>query len=798
VDFIGYFGRAAGFAGANYWETQLVGGGSTQAAQVGIAAGFASGAEAQALYPFLAAPLVATQAQIVSFVNAVFMNLFGHPQAAGATYWPTQLTATIATAATQGSPTAVANYIANAVGQFIYDVALGAAPADQIALSAKVQVANFFTADSQTFNIATPVGSLAWTEATNVISGVTSPTQVAAAEAAIGTFFANAATGQTFTLTVAPDIMPGLVGSNGTSVTGNDTIIGTNLTLSPFDNLNGGAGNNLMIITDTTGAGPGTGAGINTSTIAGLAITNVQNATFSSQFGNIVVVTTPTVLNNVVTINETVGPGSIGTITTSGNATSVSVTGTASEAVVTDASATPTLAAVTLSGIGIASTVTDNALATLTLNTSNAPVLVTQTTGGHTLGLVVNGDSVGATVTDNFATTVNVTSTVATSTLSVVTTATDTSFNVLSGAATPPAVSIANAALNIGVLNMSSSATTVTVSDADTSAVVIGTLNATATKTFTVTDTGGNLTLGTVVVGGVSSVNDAAVAAGVTETYTNTGTGVITVGTNGAAVESTAAFAGIFALNLNGAVAYQDLFDGVATGINVIGGTDNSRVVFDAFAGAGAAATSDNITLGNGSNVVADFSVAGQVNVTLGSGANTVLLGDGNEGVSPVPIALPGLGAGTTTTGVYNVVLAPHTVNNTISVPDIGAGVGAGTFATTVIQGAMGSPAGQEKIMIDHAAAALTQVVIGPLSLWTPANIAAAGSPAIAIGEIGADLVAAAVATPSYASAIFGGNTYVVEEQAHVFAAASTVVVELTGVHTIGNSATLGAFTVLS
>jgi hypothetical protein len=239
-------------------------GGSTQAAQVGIAAGFSVQPEATTLYPFLATPLVSTPATINSFVNAVFMNLFGHPQATGATYWPTQLQNTL-TAAAALSGVAQTNFIANAVGQFIYDIALGAQAADQAVLTAKVTVANYFTLDTQTYNVATPVGSPAWTEAKAVVSGVTLLTQVPAAEAAIDAFFAAGTPGQTFTLTTGIDVLPGaaMIGSLGTTDTsGNDIIVGQNTgaaatwTMNPGDQLNAGGGtfNQLKLFSGGTAA----------------------------------------------------------------------------------------------------------------------------------------------------------------------------------------------------------------------------------------------------------------------------------------------------------------------------------------------------------------------------------------------------------------------------------------------------------------------------------------------------------------------------------------------------------------
>jgi hypothetical protein len=104
-------------------------------------------------------------------------------------------------------------------------------------------------------------------------------------------------------------------------------------------------------------------------------------------------------------------------------------------------------------------------------------------------------------------------------------------------------------------------------------------------------------------------------------------------------------------------------------------------------------------------------------------------------------------------------------------------------------------------IYINHTANLLTQVVIGALTApFTAANILGAGSVAIAISEIAADVGAAVIpaGTHDWAAAVFGGNTYIVEETtAHTFDNFSTIV-ELTGVHTVGNSGTAGAFTVLS
>ena len=80
--------------------------------------------------------------------------------------------------------------------------------------------------------------------------------------------------GNTFTLTTTINVIPGLVGSDGTTSTvGNDTIIGTvnasgTSTLNAGNSLNGGAGSNLLKIVDT--------AGFDTNDLAGVTLTNIQ------------------------------------------------------------------------------------------------------------------------------------------------------------------------------------------------------------------------------------------------------------------------------------------------------------------------------------------------------------------------------------------------------------------------------------------------------------------------------------------------------------------------------------------
>jgi len=124
--YIGYFGRAADPAGLNYWLTQEAAGVS----DVQIAAGFAASAEAIALYPQLATPILLEQstAAQLNFLNAIYQNLFGHAaDSAGATYWEGMLTAGV-------NPGVIINQIIN-----------GALGTDAAALAAKAGVAASYT-----------------------------------------------------------------------------------------------------------------------------------------------------------------------------------------------------------------------------------------------------------------------------------------------------------------------------------------------------------------------------------------------------------------------------------------------------------------------------------------------------------------------------------------------------------------------------------------------------------------------------------------------------------------------------
>jgi len=90
-----YFGRAADAKGYEFWlghfNTLLPTQGA-KAALTNVAHSFGTSDEAKALYPFLANPGGASDAQIAAFVDSVFGNLFARAtDAAGSAYWVGQI-----------------------------------------------------------------------------------------------------------------------------------------------------------------------------------------------------------------------------------------------------------------------------------------------------------------------------------------------------------------------------------------------------------------------------------------------------------------------------------------------------------------------------------------------------------------------------------------------------------------------------------------------------------------------------------------------------------------------------------
>jgi len=97
--YVAFFGRAADAAGFEFWVAEFNLGLPTQGPAVlfaNIASSFGIGNEAKALYPFLANPIGASDAQIGAFLDSVYGNLFNRQSdTAGLAYWTSQIKATL-------------------------------------------------------------------------------------------------------------------------------------------------------------------------------------------------------------------------------------------------------------------------------------------------------------------------------------------------------------------------------------------------------------------------------------------------------------------------------------------------------------------------------------------------------------------------------------------------------------------------------------------------------------------------------------------------------------------------------
>ena len=104
-----------------YWLNQLNTG---RISETSMAASFSVQPETTALYPFLASPSTASQAQITSFIESVYADLFNRAaDSGGLAYWDNYLTTNL------GNP--------QAVGAFILAVINGALGTDQTTITKK-------------------------------------------------------------------------------------------------------------------------------------------------------------------------------------------------------------------------------------------------------------------------------------------------------------------------------------------------------------------------------------------------------------------------------------------------------------------------------------------------------------------------------------------------------------------------------------------------------------------------------------------------------------------------------------
>jgi len=229
--YVGYFNRAGDPAGVNSWVNALNTG---KASFTSIASLFSTSAEAQALYPYLAAPAIASP---TVFITSVYQNLFNRPpEAAGLSFWTAYLNSSV-----------LNNSNSAAVGNFISTVMQSAAAGsqDNLALQNKATVAADFS--QQVVNSGLSWSSAAGAQSLQELAAVSSDPATVVSQGAATTAWVAAAlvpAGTTYTLTTGVDTISGGAG--------NDTIVGvlsdtaTANTLTAFDSINGGGSTNTL------------------------------------------------------------------------------------------------------------------------------------------------------------------------------------------------------------------------------------------------------------------------------------------------------------------------------------------------------------------------------------------------------------------------------------------------------------------------------------------------------------------------------------------------------------------------
>jgi len=229
--YVAYFNRPADVGGLNYWASVVAAQGGTAA----VSASFAKSAEYKAAFAGKSS---------FEVVDQIYQNLFGrHAELAGLGYWGLLLD--------QGKIT-----IDNAVTQ----IAGGAQGSDLTAYGNKVAASVLFTTALDSANSALAyLGAAAAQSAKDYISSITDNASFAdkTTPAAITTAVANLVaahdgesnTPQTLILTTNFDTF---VPTSTQKLAGNDTFIsnnpGTGATFNAFDNLDGGAGTDVLKI----------------------------------------------------------------------------------------------------------------------------------------------------------------------------------------------------------------------------------------------------------------------------------------------------------------------------------------------------------------------------------------------------------------------------------------------------------------------------------------------------------------------------------------------------------------------
>lgn len=340
--YLAYFGRPADPLGLTYWQN---------AASVdAMKAGFAGSAEYASLYSGM---------NSAARVNQVYLNVLGRAaEPAGLTYWAAQLDAGTLT-----------------VGNLAWTIINAAQNEDAVTVANRITYATGFTAAvDTTAEIIGYSGDSAAAAARAAVLPVTTSASLATAQAALPTTIetvtaaGSSSSGQTFTLTTATDIVTGTAN--------NDLIIGDwgTTTVNASDQVNGGAGTDVLKVYGALGTLPASVTNVETVTLVNPATMTITDTTLG--LGSSVTRLSVEQVAGAGTVTTTSRSGLTLDLATLNNGTAVGVTWAANASDTSQTLELSGLAGAT-SAVASAVTVTGAATTTMNVNTDTAASKVT-------------------------------------------------------------------------------------------------------------------------------------------------------------------------------------------------------------------------------------------------------------------------------------------------------------------------------------------------------------------------------------------------------------------------------------
>lgn len=727
--YVAYFGRPADPIGLQFWEAQVANANGNTAA---ISTAFSTSPEYTSTFAGL------STAQIV---NQIYQNLFGRTaDAGGLLFWSGKYASgaltisNIVTAIAGGAVAGTTDYIALANKTT-------AAVNFTVALDTTAEIVNYNTASAP---LAKAFIASITTDASLAAlgTGAAVDTTVAAVTAA----GAPAPIVTNFTLTTGVDSVLG--GAGNDVFTGTIGLSATNPTLTSLDSINGGAGANVLNISDVSGG---------TTVPGGLAISNIQTvnlqsagaATIDTSTGNFTGLTTLNVTRSSGADVITVGDGTSANVANSLTGGTVGVTAT---------NGAVSVAAAGLVTITGGATQTVNTAGGVTLTKSAGAITVVDTAQGNVNSSVQDGTSV--TFTTTYAADVN----------------TDNK-------------------VTIGATSHLPSGAVVLVEN------VSGTKSANTTAGDIIVNGGSTVT---VTSNATQALNTAAAAGGTATDFTVVQSGVTvngSIATTAVTVNQTTAATVKAATTALAGTAVTDsvVFSSMAIGNTVtVGGLTftataalTAAQAAAAFANLTAGATNGISTLGNYSGTFAGFNSGAATTATVVFTSATTTTGGADVAVAATGATLPALtqtqagltavtgvtGVGGITGGVVNITDANYgtAVNTITSVTE--SGYGSGFIKSDALTNlSLANSAGKTVSVFDHTATVMNLSVNG-LGASSALNLDAGGATYTSLKVTTATANSALAVTGGAVTALTVAGTNSIDMSSSTLGSLKTVVV---------------------